>query len=762
MASSSRSFRKLAACVLVLCCLGGAAWYFLPEKVESTVESARNAVRHLTGETTEKTGDAGTPAEVSSAAGEENSPRQVGAALTTEGRPAPVDPQAELLARVDRAMTLNGAAAPDGDSASGKVTDQAPAPAAEHRDSVVTPRFVSDMAGWLASKYIPSHHEGRGGRSAVTLVQANARYSNSGTLRSVERDPLKSRSSILNYVFTPGMLEALYRMYSPAFIEEMERSARASRRTPLTDAQVADMFEVYAEKFCRLAVSLEASSAVDLPALSAAILREAGHESEANESFARAYMALSLAREHGDRDEIAIQSRRMAESTRVAGMYADRQERARNDMVYAIRRKAEGQALSSAELLFLGEWLSRRRCSVESMQAAADVCRRMAEQMSRRADDILHHRESDMSAPASSEAGKSAGPGTENAASPASTTPSAAPEAANPAIAVGSASARKAAAEAGKSSDAPSSASSATGKSSSPAGKPSFPEVSGRLNRNAPASAAQKAPAEPLSASGRAESSTASPQSSADSAQPAATEPTAAPAAQQKKPAAGKTPAPSAAPAATSAAVSDTASAAASAAPSASTSPAATKKTANPAEAPTAAPAAAQSPATTAETGAPAGSGQNDSTSGSGNASAAQKAPAEPLSASGRAESSTASPQSSADSAQPAATEPTAAPAAHQEKPAAGKTPAPSAAPVSSETSPAAAPSAASAATSAAVSDTAPAAASAAPSASTSPAATKKTANPAEAPTAAPAAAQSPATTAETGASAGSGQNAAR
>ena len=747
MASSSRSFRKLAACVLVLCCLGGAAWYFLPEKVESTVESARNAVRHLTGETTEKTGDAGTPAEVSSAAGEENSPRQVGAALTTEGRPAPVDPQAELLARVDRAMTLNGAAAPDGDSASGKVTDQAPAPAAEHRDSVVTPRFVSDMAGWLASKYIPSHHEGRGGRSAVTLVQANARYSNSGTLRSVERDPLKSRSSILNYVFTPGMLEALYRMYSPAFIEEMERSARASRRTPLTDAQVADMFEVYAEKFCRLAVSLEASSAVDLPALSAAILREAGHESEANESFARAYMALSLAREHGDRDEIAIQSRRMAESTRVAGMYADRQERARNDMVYAIRRKAEGQALSSAELLFLGEWLSRRRCSVESMQAAADVCRRMAEQMSRRADDILHHRESDMSAPASSEAGKSAGPGTENAASPASTTPSAAPEAANPAIAVGSASARKAAAEAGKSSDAPSSASSATGKSSSPAGKPSFPEVSGRLNRNAPASAAQKAPAEPLSASGRAESSTASPQSSADSAQPAATEPTAAPAAQQKKPAAGKTPAPSAAPAATSAAVSDTASAAASAAPSASTSPAATKKTANPAEAPTAAPAAAQSPATTAETGAPAGSGQNDSTSGSGNASAAQKAPAEPLSASGRAESSTASPQSSADSAQPAATEPTAAPAAQQKKPAAGKTPAPSAAP---------------AATSAAVSDTASAAASAAPSASTSPAATKKTANPAEAPTAAPAAAQSPATTAETGASAGSGQNAAR
>ena len=721
MASSSRSFRKIAACVLVLCCLGGAAWYFLPEKVESTVESARNAVRNLTGKTTEKTDEAGTPADVSSAssaAGEENTPRQVGAALTTEGRPEPVDPQAELLARVDRAMTSNGAAAPDGDSASGKVTDQAPAPAAEHRDSVVTPRFVSDMAGWLASKYIPSHHEGRGGRSAVTLVQANARYSNSGTLRSVERDPLKSRSSILNYVFTPGMLEALYRMYSPAFIEEMERSARASRKTPLTDAQVADMFEVYAEKFRRLAVSLDASSAVDLPALSAAILREAGHESDANESFARAYMALSLAREHGDRDEIAIQSRRMAESTRVAGMYADRQERARNDMVYAIRRKAEGQALSSAELLFLGEWLSRRRCSVESMQTAADVCRRMAEQMTRRADDILHHRESDLSAPAPSEAGKSAGTGAENAGAPKSsaagnTSSTAAPESASPAPAVEPASAGKAA-EAGKSNEAPSSAPSAAGKS--PAGKPSFPEVSGRLNRNAPAPASSKAPA-----AGNASSSAA---------------PEKAPAAEQ--PAAASTPA----------ATSD-------AAPTASPAAATVAAPAEGAPETSASPASAQSPANAAA--APAGDGQNAPAPGSGNTPAAPKASAVPSSTSGSAEAPTASSQSPAGSAQPSA----GTPAVQQENPASPK--APAAENTSSSAAPEKAPAAeqpAAVSTPAATSDAAPTAAPpASPAAATVAAPAEGAPEAAANPATAPASAQSPANAA---APTGDGQNAAR
>ena len=297
------------------------------------------------------------------------------------------------------------------------------------------------MAGWLAANYIPSHHEGRGGRSAVTLVQVNARYSNSGTLRSVERDPLKSRSSILNYVFTPGMLEALYRMYAPSFMDEMERSARESRRgRTLSEAQVADMFSVYAEKFQRLAVSLDAAAKADLPALAAAIRREAGNEAEANDSFARAYMALSAARESGNRDEVAIQSRRMAESTRVAGMYASRQERARNDMAYAIRRNAEGRTLSSQELLFLGEWLSRRGSTPEAARAAADVCRRMAEQMKQRADDILNKREA--AAPAAqAPAGEkdmaavspaSAAPAEKNAESPAAA--SAAPSAEKTAV----------------------------------------------------------------------------------------------------------------------------------------------------------------------------------------------------------------------------------------------------------------------------------------------------------------------------------------
>ena len=641
--------------------------------------------------------------EAADAAKQENTPREVGAALNTGERPVPLDPQAELLARVDRAMDKPGPAAPDGDSASGRVVNEPPRPDADRRDSVVTPRFVNDVAGWLAAHYIPSHHEGRGGRSTVTLVQVNARYSNSGTLRSVERDPLKSRASILNYVFTPGMLEVLYRMYAHPFMDELERAARQSRRVhPLSDAQVADMFSVYADKFRRLAVSLDAASGADLPALSASIRREAEHEARANDSFARAYMALSAARESGNRDEIAIQSRRMAESTRVAGMYAERQERARNDMAYAIRRNVEGHALSSSELLFLGEWLSRRNCSVESVRAAADVCRRMAEQMTQRADDILQHREAaavqapgtetpapsaenTASAPAESAASAAVSSGASSAAASAGAASGAASPASVPAVPAAaktevSASPAATASFVTGGSDAGSGSASPAGKKATSPAKPAYPEVSGSLNREAPAPA-RKAEAAPKGESAPSASSAASsvpaaaapakqaasepsaPAASASAAESAPAEPAAEPAAssspQQTAPAAEKTDAP--APAAEETAA-PAASAAASAEQSAAPAPARKAEAApKSGSAPSASSAASSVPAAAA----PAKQAASEPSAPAASASAAERAPAEPAAepAASSSPQQTAPAAEKTDAPAPAAEE-TAAPAA--------------------------------------------------------------------------------------------------
>ena len=459
MAQSSRSFRNLAASVFVLSCLGGVWWLLLPEGTEdpvaAVVQMAEDLAERGGGERngvaeagrperakrsgSEEAGTAG-PSELSgtveapgasseagtreaqkapvpsgSLAGgkeaaerteESGSPQEVSGALGEGGVPAAVDPGAELLARVENAMRQSGTTMPGGDSVSGAVENRPPEQGEKRQDSVVTAGFARDMGSWLASGYVPPRREGEKGHTSRTLVNANFRYSTSGTLRTAERDPLKGRAGILNYVFSSGMMEALYRMYSPSLLEEMERAARdEKRRVPLEDVHVADMFMVYADAFRRLGVSLEAASGADLASLSAAVHREAAQEAAANDDFARAYTALSQAREHGRRDEVAVQSRRMAESTRIAGLYAERQERAKNDMVHAIRSRASESTLSSAELLFLGEWLSRRRASAETVRSAADICLRTAELMRQRAERILHPESAPVEEPAPAQEG---------------------------------------------------------------------------------------------------------------------------------------------------------------------------------------------------------------------------------------------------------------------------------------------------------------------------------------------------------------------
>lgn len=603
MAESSRSFRTLAVCVVVVCCLGG-AWFLLSGSDGSVPDTVQRLMSRLMGEE-ENPGDAapavssgtsatsGTSADVSGSSAAGEAPGQVSGTVSTQPRPAAPDPHEALVSRVEQAMTSPGPALEGGASSAGPVLDTPPSPESARRsDSVVTPRFVRDMGRYLASNYAPSRREGQKGHSSVTLMQMNFRYSNSAVLRSLERDPLRSRASILDYVFTPGMLNALYRMYETPLMNEMEQAAR-SRRRPLSDEQIADMFAVYADRLRRLAVSLDAAAGVDLPALAAAVHRAAEREAAANDAFARAYTALVSARESGRQDEVAIQSRRMEESSRTAGMYAGRQERARNDMVYALRRKAEGNPLSSAELLFLGEWLSRRNSSPETMRAAADVCRAMASRMDERAaaeNAAAQESGSEAQEKASAEAAaapKDAAPNsaaTAGTAAPAEAGPGApapaapaAPGAAEPekpgsAAESSAAESHEAAPAAGQKADSAAS-SAATGEpTATPAGQTAAPapeaaksrpaqetakaapsrgllEVSGPLNRNTPPRPAA-VPANGTEATSKAAAEQpANAEAPADAAK-AKTETPAAVPAKAETPAATETTAPAAAPAA--------------------------------------------------------------------------------------------------------------------------------------------------------------------------------------------------------------------
>lgn len=409
MSEKSRSSSRLAVCAVLLLCAGAGAWYytnegFLPQ--EKAVQSAAPSAPVVnTASEAAEPADAGKPAAPSTAPADagttsaeakaeeqaEAAPRQVSGSLNSGPRPRQLSAEEKRDARVEEALAATSRM-DGGDSASGSLSENAAQPVKEVNDPVVTPHFVSELAAWLANSYKPAAKGDGLGKSAVTLRSANARFSLSPALRSAERDALKGRSAILRYVYSPGMLEALYRMYGPALLAELEDAARSGRRS-FDQAQTAAMFRFYSGKLASVASSLEAASKLDVPAMVKPIRQAAAQEEAASEAFAKAYAAHSEAREAGNREAMDRHSARMVQSIREASQADARKERVRQNVVHALKQNMTGTPLSDADLIFLAEWLERRKASKEAVSASASICRRLSAEMAAKAAE-LHSPES--------------------------------------------------------------------------------------------------------------------------------------------------------------------------------------------------------------------------------------------------------------------------------------------------------------------------------------------------------------------------------
>ena len=404
MSENSRSSSRLAVCAVLLLCAGAGAWYytnegFLPQ--EKAVQSAAPSAPVVnTASGAAEPADAGKPAAPSTAPADagtpsaeakaeeqaEAAPRQVSGSLNSGPRPRQLSAEEKRDARVEEALAATNRM-DGGDSASGSLSENAAQPVKEAHDPVVTPHFVSELAAWLANSYKPAAKGDGLGKSAVTLRSANARFSLSPALRSAERDALKGRSAILRYVYSPGMLEALYRMYGPALLAELEDAARSGRRS-FDQAQTAAMFRLYSGKLASVASSLEAASRLDIPAMVKPIRQAAAQEEAASEAFAKAYAAHSEAREAGNREAMDRHSARMVQSIREASQADARKERVRQNVVHALKQNMTGTPLSDADLIFLAEWLERRKASKEAVSASASICRRLSAEMAAKAAEL--------------------------------------------------------------------------------------------------------------------------------------------------------------------------------------------------------------------------------------------------------------------------------------------------------------------------------------------------------------------------------------
>lgn len=273
----------------------------------------------------------------------------------------------------------------------------APRDAGRQEDSVVTGEFFRNLARWLVAGYSPARRTDQTGRTSVTLMAANMRYgSGLNGLRYTGNDPVRGREAVLRYVYTPGMLDALYKLYVDRFLAAMADAsleARPGGRPPLTDAQAADMFAVYAGQFRRVAAGLRGVAA--LPDLEGRVrvVRDAGQDVvRANSVFAEVLFAYEQARDAGRTADAELLRRKLVQSTEATQRAVQARAAARRDLADAVKRAAGGRTPNEDSLIYLAEWVARRSGdqTAEATAMAADVLNRLAVRFEEEAELLRH------------------------------------------------------------------------------------------------------------------------------------------------------------------------------------------------------------------------------------------------------------------------------------------------------------------------------------------------------------------------------------
>lgn len=260
--------------------------------------------------------------------------------------------------------------------AAGSLAEQA----AEGGDSVITPRFVRSLAQWMADHYTPAAKKGGKGRVSASLPAANTAFGQSMSgLRYVGGDSSSGRAFVLSHAWSPGMLEALYRMYDEPFVLAMRDAAAKRSKGGLNAGQTADMFRAYAGQFRQLDAGLRGvAETADLDVRVGQLRKTDQEIAQARKELTGLVDSYERAVRQGDSAQADELRARMEKTSQRIQKAASARTRAERSLAAEIRRKAGADAPDDATLLYLAQWVERRDSGPESAAVAADLLGRMA------------------------------------------------------------------------------------------------------------------------------------------------------------------------------------------------------------------------------------------------------------------------------------------------------------------------------------------------------------------------------------------------
>lgn len=265
-----------------------------------------------------------------------------------------------------------------------------PADAGRSDDMVVRVAFIEDLAKWMVGNYFPSAK--KRGQLQVSLQEANLRYGvGMRGLYWLGEDLPKGRSEALQYVFTPSMLDALYRLYVDRFMQSMAEAGDAPEgRKPLSPEQRTDMYAQYAKRFRGLSGALQSVAAMpDLLVRGDAMRNAAQQVVDTNARYSELVYEHDVARESGNTARAEALSIRVREAAQVYQQAVVARERVRVDFARSLAKNPAARGLDDETRIYVGQWVERRvrenKDKIQAAQQAAIIFQDLAQRFERAA-----------------------------------------------------------------------------------------------------------------------------------------------------------------------------------------------------------------------------------------------------------------------------------------------------------------------------------------------------------------------------------------
>lgn len=259
-----------------------------------------------------------------------------------------------------------------------------PVPPQLRSDDRVTPTFVTDLARFFVARYAAS---GGGGPLSLSVRQLNQHYGSRLTgLAAGGGDVQARRAAILRYAFHPAMLQALYDIYADRFLDAVIREAmRPAGGKGLSEAQTQRLCLAVGGRLVLLAGALDGiRKTPDVPTLLSAVETRAQEAQAAMERMQGEMLRMEELQARGGNAVAVARSRIVADKEAAAYRAAlQGRDEARRAVAAAVRR-AGGQGLDDATLLYLAEWVDRRLRTDAGAGETVGVAARLLRDLGRR------------------------------------------------------------------------------------------------------------------------------------------------------------------------------------------------------------------------------------------------------------------------------------------------------------------------------------------------------------------------------------------